>query len=206
MGYAGRVAKVMIDRNLSEEGARSHIGSEGYDGRVNNVMRDENLSEEDARSRIGMDGYTAVILAIMGFFGCDEEKARSIFGKEGGTASGEARQIKDGRKECKTEGCKHLQATLNNPLCQQCTLKEARKRKNGEIEIKTRHCIMCGKSEDDRTFKGKTEYCKSCYNKPAGKVHRNKRKAELFVLCKESGCNCKAWKDGICETCYRGRR
>jgi hypothetical protein len=202
MGYAAVINRLIEIWDCTYEQAKTIFGQMGYAGRVNRVMRDRNLSEEDARSRIGRDCYSATILAIMGFFGCSIEKARSMFSEMGS----EARRIKDGRKECRTEGCKHLQATLNNPLCQQCTSKEARKRKSGEIEIKTRHCLMCGKSEDDRTFKGKTEYCKSCYNKPEGKEHRNKRKAELFVPCKESGCNCRAYKDGKCETCYYGRR
>jgi hypothetical protein len=207
MGYAGRVAKAMTDLGLSEAGARSHIGREGYAGRVNNVMRDHDLPEEEARSRIGMGGYSATILAIMGVFGCSIEEARSKFAGMGGKKTAEASRIKDDRKQCQTDGCQNFQKTLNNPLCDRCTRDKTKKIKSGEIkiEIKERRCIMCGESDKDRSFKGKTPYCRSCYGKPEGKLHRKQRKKELYVQCSESGCTCMAWKDGKCEQCFNGR-
>jgi hypothetical protein len=205
VGYNGRVNRVMRDRNLSEEEARSHIGSVGYNGRINRVMRDRNLSEEEARSRIGMGGYSATILAIMGVFGCSIVEARLRFSESGWKASAEARQIKDDRKQCQTEGCEHLQSTLNNPLCKQCRDEKTKKRKSGEIEIKERRCLICGESDKDRKFKGNTPYCQRCYKKPEGKLHRKERKEELYVLCSESDCTNIAWKDGKCQKCYNDR-
>ena len=190
---------------MPPEEARSHIGSVGYNGRVNRVMRDRNLSEEEARSRIGMGGYSATILAIMGVFGCSIVEARLRFSESGWKASAEARQIKDDRKQCQTEGCEHLQSTLNNPLCKQCRDEKVKKRKSGEIEIKERRCLMCGESDKDRKFKGNTPYCNRCYKKPEGKLHRKERKEELYVLCSESDCTNIAWKDGKCQKCFNDR-
>jgi len=206
MGYEGRVAIVMRDRGLSEEGARSYIGEHAYEGRVNNVMREHDLSEEDARRHIGNMSYAATILAIMGFFVCNEETAKFMFAKQGSKAAADQRRIADNRKECETKGCDRLQSTQTNPLCQQCTGKEAKKRKSEEIENKVKRCIMplCGRTDDEYAFKTK-EYCKMCYKTEAGKKHRADRKREMFVLCSEPGCDNKAWKAGKCESCYKGR-
>ena len=179
----------MRDRGLTnEEEARSYIGEHAYEGRVNNVMRDHGLSEEDARTHIGHTCYAATILAIMGFFMCDEKTAKSMFGKLGSKAAAVARRIKDGRKECETKGCDHLQSTQTNPLCQQCTGKEAKKRKSEEIEIKVKRCIMplCGRTDDEYAFKTK-EYCKRCYNTEAGKKHRQIGKEKcLFCVANQA--------------------
>jgi hypothetical protein len=200
--YDGRVASVMRDHGFTnEENARSHIGSHAYDGRVASVMRDRGFTnEEDARSHIGEVGYAAAILAIMGFFGCNEKEARSMFGKEAGTASGEARRIDDDREECEIEGCRRLQASMSNPLCQVCTRERNMKRKSGEIEKEINRCIMCERTEDEYAFKSKA-YCRRCYDTEDGKMHRAARKKETVVLCDESGCNRKAHRGGKCKMC-----
>lgn len=205
MGYDGRVSNVMRDENLSEEDARSFIGRDAYNGQVSNVMRDENLSEEDARSFIGRDSYAATsIIAIMVFFCCSEKEAKSIFGKVGGEASGAARRVVDERVLCRIPDCKCLQNSLNNPFCRQCTQKNNQKRKLCKIVlIEKKHCLMCGRTEDDVAFATK-DYCGVCYKKPEGKVHRKQVKKDTKVLCNEPGCDNIAYKGGKCQTCHNG--
>ena len=79
--YEGRVAIVMRDRGLSEEGARSYIGEHAYEGRVAIVMRDRGLSEEGARSYIGEHAYEGRVAIVMRDRGLSEEGARSYIGE-----------------------------------------------------------------------------------------------------------------------------
>jgi hypothetical protein len=201
MGYSGVIKRLMETMDCTYDQAKTIFGRMGYNGRVASVMRDRGFTnEEDARNHIGVECYAATILAIMGFFGCNEKEARSMLGKEGGTASGEARRIDDDREECEIEGCRRLQASMSNPLCQVCNRERNKKRKSGEIEKEINRCIMCGRTEDECTFSTKA-YCRRCYHTEDGKMHRAARKKETVVLCDEPGCNRKAFRGGKCKVC-----